>query len=58
MIVWLKFASPKLNVNSACTDDFLVTWGEPHQMPNGKGLYRNWGGFFDFGDVIEIPGGA
>ena len=58
MIIWLKFASPKLNVNSACTDDFLVTWGEPHMMPAGKGLYRNWGGFFDFGDVIEIPGGV
>jgi len=57
MCLWLKFGMPKLTINSACTEDFLVQWGEPHSLPKGKGLYRNWGAFFDFGDMIEIPGG-
>lgn len=57
MILWLKFANDKLSVNSACTNDHLIQWGEPHRLPPGRGLYRNWGGFFDFGDSIEIPGG-
>lgn len=57
MILWLKFGSNTLSLNSACTDDFLVVWGEPHRLPSDRGLYRNWGAFFDFGDVIEILGG-
>lgn len=57
MICWLKFANNRLTVNSACTDDHLIKWGEPHRLPKNRGLYRNWGAFFDFGDVIEIPGG-
>lgn len=24
-------------------------------MPKDRGIYRNWGAFFDFGDVLEIP---
>lgn len=58
MVVWLKFASPCLTVNSACTDDVFVHWGQPHRLPENRGLYRNWGAFFDYGDVIEIPGGV
>jgi hypothetical protein len=27
MILWLKFGSNTLSLNSACTDDFLVVWG-------------------------------
>lgn len=57
MILWLKFSNATLTINSACTDDYLVQWGEPHRLPNDRGLYRNWGAFFDFGDVIEVPGG-
>jgi len=57
MVLWLKFSSPALTINSACTDDVLVQWGGPHRLPDNRGLYRNWGAFFDYGDVIEIPGG-
>ena len=57
MVCWLKFANNRLTVNSACTFDHLVKLGEPHRLPKDRGLYRNWGAFFDFGDVIEIPGG-
>lgn len=31
--------------------------GNPHRLPEGRGLYRNWGAYFDFNEVIEIPGG-
>ena len=58
MVVWLKFASPRLTINSACTEDYFVQWGDPHRLPDGRGLYRNWGAFFDFNDVIEVPGGV
>jgi hypothetical protein len=58
MVLWLKFANDKLGVNSACTDDHIVTWGDPHRLPPQRGLYRNWGAFFDFGDVLEISGGV
>mmetsp|Transcript_29513 Transcript_29513/g.44871 ORF Transcript_29513/g.44871 Transcript_29513/m.44871 type:complete len:142 (+) Transcript_29513:1965-2390(+) len=57
MVLWLKFDNPRLTVNSACTDDNLIIWGEPNRLPQGRGLYRNWGAFFDFGDVIEVAGG-
>ena len=57
MVLWLKFASPRLTINSACTDNFVVQWGDPHRLPEGRGLYRNWGAFFHFNDVLEIPGG-
>lgn len=57
MILWLKFASNNLTINSANTNDFIIQWGEPHRLPQERGLYRNWGGFFDFGDCMEIPGG-
>jgi len=26
-------------------------------MPPNRGIYRNWGVFFDFGDSLEIAGG-
>lgn len=57
MVLWLKFSGDRLTINSACTLNHLVQWGEPHHLPMDRGLYRNWGAFFDFGDVIEIPGG-
>ena len=57
MVMWMKFSNNKLTVNSACTNDFLIQWGEPHRLPQGRGLYRNWGAFFDFGDMLEIPSG-
>lgn len=57
MVLWLKFANPKLTVNSACSNDFIIQWGDPYRLPEGRGLYRNWGAFFDFGDVLEITSG-
>ena len=57
MVLWLKFANDKPTINSACTDDFLIQLGDPQRLPKGRGLYRNWGMFFDFGDVLEVPGG-
>lgn len=57
MILWLKFGNNRVIVNSACTSDFLVQWGEPYRIPEGRGLYRNWGAFFDFGDTIEVVSG-
>lgn len=57
MILWLKFSNNKVIVNSACTEDFLVQWGEPLRLPDGRGLYRNWGAYFDYGDSIEVLGG-
>lgn len=57
MVLWLKFASDRLSINSACTEDLLVQEGEPFRLPIGRGLYRDWGAFFDFNDVIMIPGG-
>ena len=57
LCLWLKFASDRLPLNSACTEDLLITIGEPFRLPTGRGLYRDWGAFFDFGDCIEIPGG-
>ena len=58
LVLWLKFASNNLALNSSCTEDFVVQWGEPHRLPDGRGLYRNWGAFFDFNDVLEIPSGV
>ena len=57
MSLWLKFASDRLIINSACTEDFVIQWGQPHRLPEGRGLYRNWGAFFDFNDVLEVAGG-
>ena len=52
--LWCKFAGKNLPINSALSDDHLIMWGDPHKLPRHSGLYRNWGAFFDFGDVIEI----
>ena len=57
MVLWLKFDSADPTLNSACTDDQLIKWNHPRQLPANVGLYRNWGIFFDDQDVIEIPGG-
>ena len=56
MVCWLKFSADNLTINSACTDDFYLKSGQPQRLPKDRGLYRNWGAFFDFGDCLEIPG--
>jgi hypothetical protein len=57
IILWLKFDSDCFTLNSACTENYLVKWGNPHRLPKNKGIYREWGAFFDFGDLIEVPCG-
>lgn len=31
--------------------------GQPQRLPKDRGIYRNWGAFYDFNDVLEIPEG-
>lgn len=57
MLLWLKFDSFKVGVNSADNDIMLVEHGNPKRLPKDRGIYRNWGAFFDFNDVLSIPGG-
>eukprot|EP00347_Sterkiella_histriomuscorum_P003825 403362795 len=47
----------KVGVNSADNDTVLVQQGNPKRLPKDRGIFRNWGAFFDFGDALEIPGG-
>ena len=57
MRLWLKFDAARPGVNSADTDCLTVEWGQPKRLPKDRGIYRNWGAFFDNGDILEIPGG-
>jgi hypothetical protein len=57
MVLWLKFASDNLTINSACTDDHIIQLNDPDRLPDNRGQYRNWGAFFNFNDVLEIQGG-
>ena len=55
MTFWMKFDNHEcFNINSACTNDTICIWGGPTRLPAQFGLYRNWGAFFDFGDVLEV----
>ena len=53
IVFWLKFDSDCLSVDSSCTTVPLRR-GEPKSLPEEHGLYRNWGAFFTFGDMIEV----
>jgi len=33
MLLWCKFGSENLTINSALTDDVLIQWGDPHRLP-------------------------
>ena len=57
MSLWLKFDSYKVSVNSADNEIVLIEHGQPKRLPKERGIFRNWGAFFDFSDVLEIPGG-
>ena len=57
MRLWLKFDSHNLAVNSAGRMNTISIHGKPGNMPPDRGIYRNWGAFFDLGDSIEIAGG-
>lgn len=47
MQLWFKFDSNRVGVNSADTDVLAVEWGVPKRLPKDRGIYRNWGAFFD-----------
>jgi len=57
MRLWLKFDSPNPAVNSAGRQMTLRVHGKPGRMPPDRGIYNNWGAFFDLGDSLEIPNG-
>ena len=56
--VWLKFDSANPAVNSGGMTNTVRTFGKPGRMPPDRGIYRNWGAFFDFGDSLLISGGV
>jgi len=56
MLLWLKFDAARISVASA-GDLPLLQWGNPQRLPKDRGIFRNWGTYFDFGDVVEVPGG-
>ena len=59
MEVWLKMDSGNLCVNSASGDDFMIIKeGNPARLPVDRGIYRNWGAYFDQGDVLMITNGG
>jgi len=58
MVLWLKFNCDTIINNSSCTDDHIIMYAEPHRLPEDRGIYRNWGAYFDFGDVLEVPLGV
>ena len=37
MVLWLKFASDNLTINSACTDDHIIQLNHPERIPNNRG---------------------
>ena len=36
----------------------VIERGAPQRLPKERGIFRNWGAFFDFNDVLEIPHGG
>ena len=57
MRLWLKFDSTNPAVNSIGKGNTIIVHGKPGRMPPDRGIFHNWGAFFDFGDCLEISGG-
>ena len=57
MRLWLKFDSLNPAVCAAGRPISMRIKGKPGRMPPDRGIYSNWGAFFDLGDSIEIPNG-
>ena len=55
--IWFKFDSANPGVNSGGMTNTIRIFGKPGRMPPDRGIYRNWGAFFDFGDALMISGG-
>jgi hypothetical protein len=59
MQIWLKMDAGNICVNSAAGDNFMILKeGDPARLPADRGLYRNWGGYFDQGDHLSISNGG
>lgn len=57
MRLWLKFDSQNPAVNSAGITNSIRVHGNPGRIPPDRGIYRNWGTFFDYDQSLEIAGG-
>lgn len=57
MRLWLKFDSQNPSVNAAGRATTLRIHGTPGRMPPDRGIFSNWGAFFDIGEYLEIPNG-
>ena len=70
MRLWLKFDAGYRGLDSAVSRNSRDSEGNrgvfgsydetstmPAMIPKGRGIYRNWGAFFDFGNVLELIGG-
>jgi len=63
--LWLKFDAGFPGLNSASANDheghrITITEGEfkpPSRLPANRGMFSNWGVFFEFGNGLEIIGG-
>ena len=55
--VWFKFDSANPAVNSGGMTNTVRIFGKPGRMPPDRGIFRNWGSFFDFNDSLQISGG-
>ena len=63
--LWLKFDSGFPGLDSAYSCDFenqraTITEGNfkpPSRLPPNRGMFSNWGAFFEFGNGLEIIGG-
>jgi hypothetical protein len=55
MILWFKFDSNRLNIESA-TNRSILTKGFPVILPKNKGMFNNWGCVFKKNIYFEVPG--
>ena len=53
----MKFDAANPAVNSGGMTNTVRQFGKPGRMPPNRGVYRNWGAFFDFNDCLLISGG-
>jgi len=51
--LWLKFESNNFTLDSA-NIRIPKLYGSPLKLPPEKGMYRNWGVFFNFGDLLVL----
>ncbi len=59
MKIWLKMDAGNICINSAAGDDFIIIKeGDPARLPVDRGIYRNWGAYFDQGDILLITNGG